>query len=281
MPPPKDAAGKIFDEAVDSIESKFHYAFLSTSNLRKKLQRVHAKHEGNTAIRLVVTGVNEEAVDAAMRTLPFCPFLRVWFESDTAIIRMIMTSGHHENTCGQFNNEIVGKILQIPGHNPRSFRAVGATRFHSPGRRSKEGDAGFKCASRTGIQDWPNLMIEVGYSEPLSQLHLDAKWWLVASNGQTRMVIIILVSTNPNSLHIEVWEMHANPNRRSPRSPVNIPTMSYALDIDGAGTVNSPNGSLTIPYTVLFDNPHPNAQDIVFNKAELSTIAVHIFNGFQ
>lgn len=98
MPPPKDAAGKIFDEAVDSIESKFHYAFLSTSNLRKKLQRVHAKHEGNTTIRLVVTGVNGEAVDAAMRTLPFCPFLRVWFESDMAIIRMIMPSRHHENT---------------------------------------------------------------------------------------------------------------------------------------------------------------------------------------
>ena len=39
-------------------------------------------------------------------------------------------------------------------------------------------------------------MIEVGYSEPLSQLQTDAEWRLVNSGGLTRMVIIILVSGN-------------------------------------------------------------------------------------
>lgn len=53
-------------------------------------------------------------------------------------------------------------------------------------------------------------MIEVGYSEPLSQLRICAEWWLVNSGGLTRMVIIILVSGGPNALHIELWELRPN-----------------------------------------------------------------------
>ena len=79
----------------------------------------------------------------------------------------------------------------VPGHDTFSVVDVGAARFHCPGKRSKEGDNGMMCPTRSGRGiEWPNLMIEVGYSEPLNQLRIDAEWWLVNSGGLARMVII-------------------------------------------------------------------------------------------
>ena len=273
-PLPKDAAGKIFDEAVGLIQPNFHYAFVTSGSLRNKLLRVHKKY-GDMTVHLLVKGVNEELVNAAIRSLPFRRSLRVWFESDAAIIRMIMPSPAHEITSREFSAAIRNHVAQIPGHTYQSVCGVGATRFRCPGARSKEGDDGFKCTTRSGAADWPNLMIEVGYSEPLSRLRMDARWWLEASNSLTRMVIIILVSTNPNNLHLEVWTMPANPNRRS--TPASIPAMSDAIDIDAASTVTPPNGSLRIPYAVLFDNQNGNAHNIVITTAELSGLATHVF----
>ena len=79
----------------------------------------------------------------------------------------------------------------VPGHDTFSVVDVVAGRFHCPGKRSKEGDNGMMCPTRSGRGiEWPNLMIGVGYSEPLNQLRIEAEWWLVNSGGLARMVII-------------------------------------------------------------------------------------------
>ena len=246
-PPPKDPASTLFDEAA-AVRTNLRYDFTTSGNLRQKLGQVHERYKDDTTVHLLVTGVNEEAVDAAMRSLPFRPFIRVWFESDAhaARIRMIMPSAEHEIACQAVASEITEHVRQIPGHNYRSLTAVGATRFSCPGRRSKEGDAGLRCSTRAGGAAWPNLMIEVGYSEPLPQLHMDARWWLEASNGQTRMVIIISVSKNPNT-HLEAWTMQPNPNSLTRQSPANVPAMNDVFDIDAAGTLIPPSAALTIP----------------------------------
>lgn len=120
-------------------------------------------------------------------------------------------------------------------------------------------------------------MIEVGYSEPLSQLRIDAEWWLVNSGGLTRMVIVILVSDRPDALDIEVWELGPNLRRKTRNTPTTVPTATNKLHIDGTANVNPGNASLTIPYAVLFDNAHPFAADIVVSHARLSEIANIIF----
>jgi hypothetical protein len=104
----------------------------------------------------------------------------------------------------QFLLEIFAGVLQIPGHNPHSVVGVGSTRFRCSGKRSKEGDAGIKCASRTGGASWPNVMIEVGFSAPLKPLRMDARWWLESSSSLTKMVILALVASSLHALHIEV-----------------------------------------------------------------------------
>lgn len=162
----------------------------------------------------------------------------VWVEIDNAIISIVPGS-KHELAGGTLNSQIWSAISMIPGHSLLSIAIPGATRFHCPGKRCKEGDHGIRCSTRVdrGIE-WPNLMIEVGYSEPLSHLRTDAEWWLVNSGSLTRMVIIILVSDRPDALDIEVWELGPNPRRKTRHTPATIPIATSRLQIDNAANVS-------------------------------------------
>lgn len=151
----------------------------------------------------------------------------------------------------------------MPGHNVYSVIGVGAGRFHSPGR-SKEGDSGIKCSTRVAGNEWLNLMIEVGDSEPLRQLRFDGQWWLLNSGGRTNVVILVQVEKEPKSVIIEVWELVPNPDQRTRFASPTIPAATTRLSIDGAGVVAPANGSLVIPYDAVFDNPHPDAAPIIF-----------------
>lgn len=170
-----------------------------------------------------------------------------------------------------FCKEIVVAFFMIPGHGPCSFVGLGATRFHCSGKRCKEGDHGVRCPTRYGKGiKWPNLMIKVGYSEPLSHLRIRAAWWLVNCIGLTRMVIIILKSNSSNALDIDVWELSTNPRPKRRSTPITIPIVTNKIQIDDAGNVNLANASLTIPYTFLFENPYPFTTDIVLSDTPIS-----------
>lgn len=178
--------------------------------------------------------------------LPFKKMMRIWRELDDVIIT-VMSSVKHEVTSRTLLLEIVYAIARIPGHDIHSVRGLGSARFYSPGKRSKEGDKGIRCATRQSTT-WPNIMIEVGYSEPLARLRLDAEWWLVESKGHTSIVIIVLLVDNPNSLDIEIWQLLRPNNRPQTSCSLNdVPTATQQIHIDAAGAVTPTGCSLTIP----------------------------------
>jgi len=114
-------------------------------------------------------------------------------------------------------------------------------------------------------------------------LRMDAHWWLVNSDGATRMVIAIGIRKNPNALRIEIWEM-GDGNGHIPRSrnqQPRIPTCTQACDIDHDGVVNPENISLTIPYLTIFDDPHVGAADIVLSPQDLSRFTTTVYPCFQ
>lgn len=177
--------------------------------------------------------MTDEQLGAATAELPFKKMMRIWRDLEDVIIT-VMSSSKHEITSRSLSSEILSAILKIPCHDTYSIVGVGATRFHSPGMGSKEGDEGIRCATRQTI-NWPNLTIEVGYSEPLPQLCLDAEWWLIESKGYTSMVIIALIADKPNSLDIEIWQLRPNDRPKTRNSPKYIPTATQEIHIDGRG----------------------------------------------
>lgn len=120
-------------------------------------------------------------------------------------------------------------------------------------------------------------MLEVGCSEPLSQLRIDAEWWLVSSKGATNMVIIIQISQQPDALDLEVWKMKPNPSRLTLSSPAEIPFCASTIHVDAHGALTPPYATLTVPYTAFFDLPTPYAPDIVITTQQLREISASIF----
>ena len=170
------------------------------------------------------------------------------------------------------------KITLIPGHTMRSVVPLGTTRMTVPGRRSKEPDLTLRPATRARANNrWPSVVIEVGYSEKLPQLRLNAQWWLINLASQTRCVIVIHVARNPNRLHLECWSM-APPQRITRHTPPLVPRCEQEFGIDSAGPITTTHAQLTIPYTSVFDLPHPAGADIIFTLAELSSFATWVFS---
>ncbi|KAG0635812.1 hypothetical protein HOY80DRAFT_415451 [Tuber brumale] len=232
---------------------------------------------------IYLVGLNDCAfneIEEQLKVVQLRSAIRFTFENclNAAIIR-IMPGPEHEKVGVCLYTKIVRKIASLPGHNDESVVGVGATRFNVPGVRSKEGDQGLHPDTRLGRDAWPSLMIEVGYSEGLNLLHLDARWWLVHSQDQTRFVILAKICRDPFVIHLECWGMALTTSSKPSQRLVRSPTCIQKFDIDAAGIVVSPTGSreLRIPYDCIFDQSSLHASPIVFSFPELSHFALRMF----
>jgi hypothetical protein len=171
---------------------------------------------------------------------------------------------------------VIDKITSLQRHTLLSVVSTGTARFLVPGKRSKEADDGIMPATR-GALSWPSVVFEVGCLETMPALRCDAAWWLLNSNGETRMVVVIKITSYPFSLFLECWEMVPNPiGRPTRRNPATAPGCTQSVDIDAAGGVNPQGFQLRIPYLTIFDVPHPGAADITIPANELSEMALLI-----
>ena len=92
------------------------------------------------------------------------------------------------------------------------------------------------------------------------------------------MVVIIQVTGNPYSLHMETWELLPNPNGRSTwQAPATVPCCTQVVDINAAPTVRPPGFVLRIPSLTIFDAAHPSVADITLTTNELSEISSSIY----
>ena len=223
-----------------------------------------------------------DTIDETLREAQLQSSVRFTFENalDAAILRIMPRSEHHRVGINLFM-ELSGKIASIPNHGRRSVHGFGATRLQIPRVRSKEGDQSLGPATRVGWDAWPSVMMELGYSEGLDFLRLDAKWWLINSGGKIRFVIIVQIMTNPLGLHIECWKMIPSGRRQTRQTRAWIPEQVQDFNIDEEGVVTSASPELSIPYDCIFDEPSDDASDVVFTKAELSSFTLWMFNLLQ
>jgi len=211
--------------------------------------------------------------------------VRFTFEKalDAAILRIRPGSDHH-SIAANFAVLFTDKIASIPRHTWHSVSCCGASIFRIPGVRSKEGDQSFRPRSRSGREAWPSVMVEVGYSEGMDFLRLDAEWWLLNSKDKTRFFILIEIKRDPFALRIECWTMAETGRRQTRSTPHRIPLCVQEFDINRAGAVASKMGSteLEIPYGAIFDDhdpksPLPPSPPVKFSFSELSEFAVRMF----
>ena len=199
----------------------------------------------------------------------------------SALVCRILPGGRHKTLIMNFWMKLAFKMSSIPGRPWNSIELFGGDRFGIPNVRSKEGHEALVPATRGERPSWPSAMLEVGYSEALDFLRLDAKWWLINSAGKTRFVMIFQIMTEPFALHIECWAMVTSDDQQTIQAPTLSPACVQLFDIETDGTVTSESPELRIPYRFIFDEPNENAVDLVLTNAELSSFALRMFRMFS
>ncbi|KAF5384186.1 hypothetical protein D9615_003258 [Tricholomella constricta] len=178
--------------------------------------------------------------------------MRVTYSDDYNFIVRYMPGEVHENIQLEFalhlNMALV--LLTAAPHptKPPGCRNLGSTTFQL-GPRKKQADA----AVRPTVSDsrLPSVVLEVGSSESLTQLEIDAKLWLEHTQ-EVRLVMLIFIdpplAPNPTFPRITVQLWRGFDLRRSPRLAaafqVRKAHMVWAADWTVAAT----------PFYILFDD---------------------------
>ena len=182
-----------------------------------------------------------------------------------SFIIMFMPGVAHDITAVEFSTLIRAKIARLPRHSLSSAVGVGTAEFGVAGQRRKQGDSGLKLAARVLADDWRS-MIEVGYSQSLSSLRCDTTQWLVNSFGVTEIVIVIKISRDISSHHVERWQVVSKLTTRVTRSTQTlVPGALHTSEIHASGTVTPPGSQLTIPISSSLISPIRMAE-ILFSR---------------
>ena len=152
---------------------------------------------------------------------------------------------------------------------------------------SKEANCSFKPGHfRPNIHDWPSLVFECGVSESKRRLRAEASWWLQNSQGEVKIVLILIASEGDRKIKLEQWEMDTGPN---PQATQDHPDDSRtSLTRIQKVTIVAPLGSravATAPFSLNFNkiflrdpDPAKGEKDIVFSKEELEEkFAQHVW----
>lgn len=186
----------------------------------------------------------------------YIPKMTIHYDwGEEIMIVKFMVGATHEVCGGMFRLYFEESIRAQTGDLLDSFIPLKSTRCIGS-QRMKEGDEAYKPTSRDLESDWPSIVIEVGVFEGLTRLQQDARFWLEASGGQTRTVIIICVNCNNRNLVIQWWQdapaapaqnMHA----QNPYNQNYVATQIQSLDLQEGQ--NYAGASLTIPASLAYD----------------------------
>lgn len=120
----------------------------------------------------------------------------------------------------------------------------------------------------------PSLIAETGYSESVSQLRTDAKWWYSNTKKGTQMIILMHTGRKPTwAVTVKVWQevrVHQHPSTRGCPSQGLQCTQSVCIENDRVF-----GGDIVIDFSLLMRRAarHPIENDIVLNASLLQRLA--------
>ena len=256
-----------------------------------QVQRLVASHSDelragrtNNQYLVFLKVTNTQLTDMDKQRAKIGKHIRMEHHTDTGdLIIKLMPSEKHQSAHISLAEEMIEKQINwgIPREN--RLKGLGGTTFHGPSS-SKEGDTAYRPISRT-IGEWPTIVFESGLSEGLARLRVDARWWLINSGGDVKIVLIISVKPAQKRLLIEKWCLSPATNLRVIRANSNpnalVPTKMQEVSITRNPANTTQPGTYTVtgrPLVLEFQSLYLRAPvapegDIIFTTAILSVWA--------
>ncbi len=272
---------------LDSLDQArvIHY---SPQALSAALQQLRTNLDrGSTSQYLVVRGVNEtifNRIDNGYRGVRL-----TWYSDVETLIIKVPTEAH-DQAAASFGG-YVDHTARNMGVANIERRVVGTATYHAvlPARTvSKQPDWGMKPQNLRPHGRFPTIVLEVGFSETLTQLRKDARLWFAMSN-EVQIVILIAIRAAKNNIIFEKWAMAPTlANQPVTRNaPAQVPQCEQSITITRTPQANNTYtlaitagmAPLTLEFNKLFlRQPVGGEQDIDFTQADLFDVAQSAFD---
>ncbi|KAK9323656.1 hypothetical protein V1517DRAFT_319493 [Lipomyces orientalis] len=163
---------------------------------------------------------------------------------------------------------------------PRNiFVPTGSGRYHFSNELSKEPDASYRPQTRKGPGHFSSFIVEVGVSQSLVQLRQDARVWLQKTNGETKVILLIFLNIEAETLTMERWQHATSPRpRKTPSGSLFVPEKVQFVTYDN-NTQHVTGNPLILPINLLLDvvHSHVPSSEISIGRQELLSYGIDLF----
>lgn len=186
-------------------------------------------------------------------------------QTKTLVIKM--KRGPHEAAHSAINMAIMGKLhdMRLAERGLIGFDQTTAM----TSSRWKEADVAYvprRCPPGRS-KDWPTFALESGYTDSQGMLDGNARWWLHASNGDTKIAMTIDLDRKWRRIKMRVYELSDNGNVDEQDVTISKPPNAQNTQV-GSGS------PLVISFRKLFlREPSNNEMDIELTDQDLIWIA--------
>lgn len=221
---------------------------------------------------------------------------RFQWDGSTGLIKVV-PSHTHAIITDQVTRSIDDRLYTM-GIRSNDRKWAATSTYKPTPTKGKQGDQAFLPPSRRPSPQrpagWPTFVIETGVSESLPRVREDAKWWLAASSGDVRIVLVI--SIKRTSVSFEKWQL-APSNAPRPltrryidtlrlQSP-HIPPLSqqpatiqqaYSIHEVEVTSTRVDGAPMILPFLALYDRPPgPGEVDVVLGPQDFRDITNILF----
>jgi hypothetical protein len=193
---------------------------------------------------------------------------------DSQILRLKMPTGRsHDLAAGEFAKMLSIKFAEMHVDNQVTAQASGRMEMRNI---SKQADGSWGPVG----EDYVTCVLEVGDSEPVKQLVLDASIWLESEGSHVSQVVTINITREPHII-IQLWVLRTplptSPQPRSSRSDPRMQATKRAeVKVSLINDVPTASGCLRLSFEKNFERPprpNTNEGDITFTTGDLTSIA--------
>lgn len=203
-------------------------------------------------------------------------------DDELLIVLKLIPSPLHNMAVLDFGLVLHTRVCLIGGRVQHEFCPLGNNRIRGQ-HSSKEADAACKPRSlRRHENDWPTEVFECGISEGLRQLRVEARWWLINSAGDIKIVMLISVKPTQSTICFETWELapapEDDPESKSANGTCRTTKLQEIMIVPNV----LPSTSMTLGFKKIFLRPAVAPEsDFVFTPQELADFAKRVWDALQ
>ena len=163
------------------------------------------------------------------------------------------------------------EALRSVGLNKAAILRYGGASINVGGANEKQPDCGWDHRQPPhGVANRPSVVLEVGLSEPETQLRNDARMWVDPVRGQVDMAITVKVNPREPQLKFDTWEWDSGIQRAH---------VTQSCVIETSGDKTTVSHPITIPFKYIFRRSPdiPRETDIRLEKQDLIDMATMVW----